>query len=190
MSKETYFSVDVEADGPIPGPHSMLSLGCASFDDQGNHLNSFEINLQTLPGATMHPKTKEFWDKNPEAWKHCRQDPQEPHFAMRKFNGWITQHKKPYCCVGYPVAWDFMYVYWYFMNFLDYSPFSHSALDIKTLAMVGLARPYRQSTKRNMPKGWFKPGLPHTHKALDDAVEQGYLFFNVLDAIRDDIFDG
>ena len=28
---EIYVSIDVEADGPIPGDHSMLSLGAAAF---------------------------------------------------------------------------------------------------------------------------------------------------------------
>jgi len=27
-----YVSVDIESDGPIPGPHSLLSLGAAAFD--------------------------------------------------------------------------------------------------------------------------------------------------------------
>ena len=28
---EVYVSTDVETDGPIPGPHSMLSFGSAAF---------------------------------------------------------------------------------------------------------------------------------------------------------------
>ena len=28
---EIYISTDVEADGPIPGPHSMLSFGSAAY---------------------------------------------------------------------------------------------------------------------------------------------------------------
>jgi hypothetical protein len=38
---------------------------------------------------------------------------------------------------------------------------------------------YREATKRNMPKRWFDE-LPHTHHALDDALEQGSLFCNML----------
>jgi hypothetical protein len=33
--------------------------------------------------------------------------------------------------------------------------------------------------KRNMPKRWFGPE-PHTHVALDDAIEQGELFCNMI----------
>jgi hypothetical protein len=62
-------------------------------------------------------------------------------------------------------------------------PVSHSALDIKTLAMALLGSGYRDATKRNMPACWFDP-LPHTHKALDDALEQGALFCNILAELR------
>jgi hypothetical protein len=30
-SREIYISTDIEADGPIPGPNSMLSFGSAAF---------------------------------------------------------------------------------------------------------------------------------------------------------------
>jgi hypothetical protein len=45
--------------------------------------------------------------------------------------------------------------------------------------MARLKTAYRESTKRNMPKRWFDK-LPHTHRALDDAIEQGALFCNML----------
>ena len=35
------------------------------------------------------------------------------------------------------------------------------------------------AVKRNMPRKWFDD-LPHTHGALDDAIEQGALFCNML----------
>jgi len=72
-----------------------------------------------------------------------------------------------------------MFVYWYLMRFAGESPFSHSALDIKTFAMAMLRLPYRNSTKRNMPRRW-KEDLAHTHVALDDAIEQGRIFCTML----------
>ena len=54
-----------------------------------------------------------------------------------------------------------------------------TALDIKSYAMAVLKTGYCDSTKRNMPKAWFDK-LPHTHVALDDAIEQGALFCNML----------
>jgi hypothetical protein len=72
-----------------------------------------------------------------------------------------------------------MFVYWYLIRFAGESPFSHSALDIKTYAMAMLKKGYRESVKRNMPRRWFDE-LPHTHRALDDAIEQETLFCNML----------
>lgn len=43
--------------------------------------------------------------------------------------------------------------------------------------MARLKTAYHASTKRNMPTRRFVR-LPHTHKALEDAVEQGALFCN------------
>ena len=45
--------------------------------------------------------------------------------------------------------------------------------------MAMLKCDYRDAVKRNMPKRWFDD-LPHTHRALDDALEQGALFCNML----------
>jgi hypothetical protein len=113
---EIYVSTDVETDGPIPGPHSMLSLASAAFLPDGTLVDSFSANLAQLDGAAGHP---------------------------------------------------------------DRSPFSHSALDIKTYAMAMLRKEYRASSKKAMPKHWL-PSRPHTHVALDDAIEQGELFCRML----------
>lgn len=65
------------------------------------------------------------------------------------------------------------------MRFAGESPFSHSALDIKTFAMAILKKEYRASTKKGMPKRWFDD-LPHSHIALDDAIGPGALFCIML----------
>ncbi len=98
---------------------------------------------------------------------------------MRAYVKWIgTLPGKP-VFVAYPAGFDFLFVYWYLMRFAGESPFSHSALDVKSFAMAMLKSEYRNSSKRNMPKHWFDD-LPHTHVALDDAIEQGAMFCNML----------
>jgi DNA polymerase III alpha subunit (gram-positive type) len=86
--------------------------------------------------------------------------------------------------VAYPAGFDFTFVYWYLVRFGGENPFSHSALDVKTLAMALLNTDYRDSTKRNMPRRWFEQKHRHTHVALDDAIEQGSLFCNMLAELR------
>src|SRR5690349_19263761 len=48
---EIFISTDVETDGPIPGPHSMLSLGSAAYTPQKQLLSTFSANFETLPGS-------------------------------------------------------------------------------------------------------------------------------------------
>ena len=177
--KEIYVSTDVEADGPIPGPHSMLSFGSAAFNAEGEMLSTFSANLELLEGATGHPETMAWWAGQPEAWAQTRSNLQSPAAAMANYLAWLKSLPGKPVFVGYPAAYDFLFVYWYLMRFTGESPFSHSALDIKTFAMAMLKLPYRDSTKRRMPKHWF-PTSPHTHVALDDAIEQGQLFCNML----------
>jgi DNA polymerase III alpha subunit (gram-positive type) len=179
LMNEIYISTDVETDGPIPGPHSMLSIGAAAYTAGKVLLSTFSANLETLAGAQAHPKTAEWWAKQPAAWAACRQNPEPPERAMARYVAWIKSLAGKPVFVAYPAAFDFMFVYWYLMKYVGESPFSHSALDIKSFAMAVLKTNYRESTKRNMPKRWFDE-LPHTHVALSDAIEQGALFCNML----------
>ena len=82
---EIYISTDVETDGPIPGPHSMLSLGSAAYTADKILVSTFSANLETLPGARAHPKTAEWWAKQPEAWAASRKDLESPEQAMTRY---------------------------------------------------------------------------------------------------------
>jgi hypothetical protein len=176
---EIYISTDVETDGPIPGPHSMLSFGSAAYTADKKLVSTFSANLETLLEAAPHPKTAEWWATQPEAWAACRKDLESPVEAMTRYVQWLKSLSGRPVFVAYPAGFDFLFVYWYLIRFVGESPFSHSALDMKSFAMAQLRMDYRDSTKRNMPKNWFDP-MPHTHVALDDAIEQGALFCNML----------
>jgi len=132
-----------------------------------------------LEGAVAHPETMLFWEKNPEAYQATRANLEHPREALGRYVKWLKSLPGKPVFVAYPVGFDFLFVYWYLMRFVGESPFSFSALDIKTYAMALLKTEYRESSKRNMPKRWFDE-YPHTHVALDDAIEQGALFCNML----------
>lgn len=179
INNEIYVSTDVETDGPCPGLNSMLSFGSAAYTPDKKLIGTFSANLHTLPYASPHPETKAFWEKNPEAWAACRKDLQNPADVMPEYVRWVKALPGKPVFVAYPAGFDFNWIFRYLHEFTGESPFSHSALDIKTLAMCLLKTTYRNSTKRNMPRRWFDP-LPHTHIALDDAIEQGAMFCNML----------
>jgi len=183
---EIYVSTDVEADGPIPGINSMLSFGSAAYTTDKKLVGTFSANLHTLPGAVADTKTMEWWKTQKEAWAECRQNQQDPVKVMPEFVSWLKKLPGKPVFVGYPAVYDFMFVYWYLIRFAGESPFSFSALDIKSFAMAVLKTNYRDTNKKIMPKEWFDPS-PHTHKALDDAIEQGALFCNILAASRSNL---
>jgi hypothetical protein len=54
---EIYISTDVEADGPIPGPNSMLSFASAAYLPDKTLVSTFAANLELLPGAAGDPRT-------------------------------------------------------------------------------------------------------------------------------------
>lgn len=179
MAREIYVSTDVESDGPIPGPNSMLSLGSVALDADGTRHGEYSASLLELPGATPDPRTMAWWRTQPEAWEACRRDPRPPELVMPEYAAWVESLPGAPVFVAYPAGYDFLFVYWYLIRFAGRSPFSHSALDVKTLAMSLLGCGYRDAVKRNMPREWFS-AKRHRHVALDDAREQGDLFLAML----------
>src|SRR5262245_7868896 len=86
---EIYVSTDIEANGPIPGPYSMLSFASAAFDTEGAVLGTYTANLDTLPDAVQDPDTMAWWAQNPEAWRACRSDTRDPSTAMTEYRAWL-----------------------------------------------------------------------------------------------------
>ena len=184
---DLYISADVETDGPIPGPFSMLAFALVivgSFD--GRTLARPEEEPPTFY-RELRPISDEFQteamrvnglDRARLVDEGC--DPRE---AMSEAQEWVmrlaTGHRP--VLVAYPVAFDWSFLYWYFERFSpDGSPFGHSScLDIRTLYHALTGTVFDLSGKEHMPPSLL-PGAPHTHNALDDAREQGELFANVL----------
>lgn len=182
MTKPTlYISCDIETDGPIPGEYSMLSFAMAAYDINKNIVSTFDANLKKLPDAKEHPDTMNWWSKNQEAYDITRIDITDPEKAMKENLEWINNLKKKYNCVfvAFPAGFDFTFWYWYIQKYTGEKPLGFQALDLKTLAMGLLKCEFKEAAKRNFPKDWFDD-LPHTHKALDDAIEQGAMAINML----------
>lgn len=177
--EEIYVSTDIEADGPVPGLNSMLSLGSAAYRADKTLIGTFSVNLETLPGAKPHPLTERWWKQFPEAYAACRVNPEPPETAMQRYAAWVRSLPGKPVFVGYPASFDFMWVTWYLLRFANDAPFGFAALDIRSYAMAMLDTPFTDTVKDRLPREWFDP-LPHTHVALDDALEQGALFCNML----------
>jgi len=179
QAPELFVSTDIEADGPCPGPHSMLSVASAVFTRDGRVLDTFAVNLEPLPGASPHPVTERWWQSQPQAWEACRRNPEAPDSALPRYRDWLRSLPGRPVFVGYPASFDFLFVGWYLMAFTGDNPFGFAALDIKTYAMALFRTDFHATVRRRFPPGWFDD-RPHTHVALDDALEQGALLCNLF----------
>jgi hypothetical protein len=65
---------------------------------------------------------------------------------------------------------------------LGESPIGFASLDLRSYAAAVLKRQYRHVGKRQYPPEWLDENLPHTHVALDDAIEQGCILINMMRA--------
>lgn len=186
---DLYISADVETDGPVPGPFSMLSFGltvAGTYDGSGfaratpSDRTSFYRELRPI----SEQFDSEALEVNGLDREQLRTTGDAPRVAMNAAASWVSELAEGFrpVVVAYPVAFDWSFLYWYFSVFADQgSPFGHSScLDIRTLYQAVAGTVFDESGKSSMPD-FVQPGHEHTHNALDDAVEQGELFANLFE---------
>ncbi len=185
---EIYLSVDVEADGPVPGLYSMLSFGIAAFSLDKVLLGTFTRNLELLPGAAQHPRVMAWWQSsaaNRAAYEKSRENVQPVRESMLACDAWVKSLRafgKP-CAVGAPAAYDYgAFLFWYLVYAVgDVPELGFAALDLKSFAMGRMeGSRYGMLGKSKYDPEWFDAGMPHTHVALDDAIEQGAIMVNAI----------
>lgn len=182
-----YFSADVETDGPIPGPYSMLSFAmvyAGSFD--GRNFES-PLTYDKVFYREIKPISNEF---QAEALRVNGLDRdrllrfgEEPSVVMTDAFDWVRQMAgggRP-VLVAYPVSFDWTWLYWYFVRFSEKgSPFGYShCYDIKTAFAVKASLPISRSGRSRLTDELMSRRT-HTHHAIDDAVEQAEIFANVF----------
>jgi len=178
---EIYFSVDIEASGPIPGEYSMLSLGACRVDSPETR---FYVELQPISQSFL-----------PEALKvsgfsldELARTGQEPRQAMRSFSDWLTgagANGTP-IFVGFNASFDWAFVNWYFHKFIGTNPFGFGALDIKAYYMGLIGCLWDETRSSKLPRV-LDPENPQQepHNALSDAVRQAHVFRRMLECRRD-----
>jgi hypothetical protein len=174
---ELYIAVDVEADGPIPGPYSMLSLGMAVVGHSELRFYSElrPISTEFVPAALAVSGL----DRD----QLLREAP-PPEEAMQAAASWIHSLRK----IGRPVflaapaVWDGMFVHWYFVRYLGKSPFgaTGSGIDLRSYWMGMHDIEWVATHKSTIKRELGLVGLKHTHHAGDDAAELAQTFEAVL----------
>jgi hypothetical protein len=185
---DAYFSADVETDGPIPGPFSILSFAlvyAGSYDGKDfvrprDYRQTFYRELRPI-SESFEPEALRVNGLDRE---RLRLEGSVPETAMTEAGRWVSKIAaagQP-VLVAYPLSFDWSWLYWYFIRFsAEGSPFHHSrCFDIKTAFAVKAGIPISEAGRpRIFP--FLRSGREHTHHALDDAVEQAQVFANVFE---------
>ena len=114
MPHETVFvTLHVHTDGPIPGPHSLLTLSSAAHRGDGGLITTFTMNLRELPGATRPPASLEQWRTRADDWLSTRRAARPPALATSAYVQWVEKLPERPTLVTDPVGTDHLFVYWY-----------------------------------------------------------------------------
>lgn len=185
---DLYFSADVETDGPIPGPYSILSFAivyAGSFDGRifrrpENYEHVFYRELKPISDSFQ----KEALDVNGLDRARLCIEGMAPERAMTEAFHWINASAngaKP-VLVAYPLSFDWTWLYWYFVQFCKAgSPFDYSrCFDIKTALAVKAGIPISRAGRSRLDSS-LSSKRQHTHHAVDDAIEQAEIFANIFE---------
>jgi len=164
----------------------MLSFGLAAFTLEKRLVGTYTRNLELLEDASVDERTMQWWAQPTQApaYTLSREHLVSPRAAMVDCKTWLEEmrvHGRPILC-GAPSGFDFTFMYYYFQRFLGESPVGFASLDLRSYAAAVMKRQYRHVGKRQYPAEWIDEELPHTHVALDDAIEQGSILINMMRA--------
>jgi DNA polymerase III epsilon subunit-like protein len=185
---DVYFSADVETDGPIPGPFSILSFAlvfAGTFDGE-RFIRPLDYRCSFY--SELRPISDGF---DPEALRvngldreRLSAEGKSPKVAMEEAGEWVTKvaGKGRPVLVAYPLSFDWSWLYWYFVRFAKAgSPFRHSrCFDIKTAIAVKGHLPISEASRPKLFP-FLQSSHAHTHNALDDAAEQAEIFAKVFE---------
>lgn len=180
----TYVVTDIECDGPWPGPNSMIAFASVAVTADGTEKAAFEAVLAGLPGAAPNPDTYAWFQTQPEAWAAATKDPRDPGVVMREFGEWVRSLPRPRVFAAFPLAFDGSWIDYYLRRFtrdgLVQGPdesdrlFDGSGLCLRSYMAAVTGSPVLDTSRATMPDGWLG-GVPHTHRAIDDARGYGHL---------------
>ena len=156
----TWFSVDVEANGPAPGLFSMTAIGLVAV--RGDLSDTFYAEFQPLVGAGC---LKEALAVGGMSMEYLAEHGSDAGDIMRDLASWLeeTSSGRPVFVADNP-GFDFGFVTYYFTMLGMKNPFGHSARRIGDM-YSGLKRDsFLASEWKSLRQ------TEHTHNALDDAI--------------------
>lgn len=169
----TYFSVDVEANGPCPGLYSMVSFGMVRLDRELK--TRFFAQLAPLAGANAVQEAYSVIGITPqEHWMYP-----SPHQAMLDAADWLKENNTTYHpqLISDNPAFDWQFINYYFCAALGPkgNPFGYSARRIGDI-YSGLMK---NGNEQNAWKRFRRAA--HTHHPVDDALGNAEAVLHMVD---------
>lgn len=160
-----WVSVDVEADGPIPGDYSMVALGAVIV----------EPSLEKTFYATLHPITEKWSAKSLQICGFSREQTllfEAPQSVLRHFHQWLKRYGGEHLFfISDNNGFDWQFVNWYFYHFLNTNPFGFNSSNLVSLY---------NGLEKNMYSTYKTIRKKHTdHNPLHDALLNAEAFLKI-----------
>lgn len=187
----TYLVTDIEANGLVPGRHSMISIASVAVDHSGAELGQFTANLTPVDGHSSEPGTMAWWSTQPDAWREATADPVEASIAVNRFVAWAQELPGPRIFTAHPLHFDGAYIAWYLDQFADLplydSPhetgLAAGGIDLPSLVMGVIGWTFDRCGRHSYPDAWLG-GHAHSHRAIDDALGYAALLKTMLEKLE------
>lgn len=181
MTKSKIFlSFDIEADGPTPMLNNMTSIGIYAFDENNNHVDSYQRNIKNVEGHITDPATQvEFLDTHPDLVKFLQTDQVTPYECMAELATFLSGlSNKKIVWLARPGAFDWQWLNGYYHTF---GPEDKPKLGFKADCISSMWKACVRCHKIDSEKEsklWkmFTTGEAMTHNPLDDARYQAKLY--------------
>jgi ribonuclease T len=196
MALTLYFSLDVEASGPVPGIFSLLAIGGCVVADDGNEArvldgadHEFKVLVRPLEGAKVDEQALlHAGGLVPDELARTGTPPRD---ALMLLNGWVDRERSStganrFHFLAHAASFDWMYLRWYYEAMDVPCPFGFAGIDIKAFAMGALGISWEETAKDALGR---RVGLEavdplRLHEPLYDAHYQARLFANLVNSRR------
>lgn len=183
--------MDIETSGPVPGIHSLLSIGVTHVRRIGGEYKLFDdLYLELQPThAGVHEAAMAIHKLALDQLAKTGLPPKE---AMEKLYAWVRDKQKDVrdrpVFVAHNAPFDWMFCAYTFGHTGVPNPFGHSAIDTKALAMGKLDLPWTQTSLKTVASKL--PSVPPRdestlHHAGADARYQAVVFAALMNLKRE-----
>jgi DNA polymerase III alpha subunit (gram-positive type) len=184
--RATYFCVDIECNGPVPGLYDMVSVGVSVVapDEEGFLQLGASLYLELAPvaprfdarAAAVHGLDQE----------QLRRDGLSRAAFCAQVSAWVTANLVPGtqpCFVGHNAPFDWSFIAYTFAEQEVPNPFGYKALCTKALATGVLDLHWLDSGKEGLARALPLPpeDLSQKHRADYDAAYQAQILIALLD---------